>query len=181
MEKQGILGPTTGRRPGDVTIPSWSGGDGLAIDVAITSPFSTGNIKLREPCEAYGAWRKHAKYDKGFVGVNYIFGVLVLEITGAVNAEGTQILKQIFRFAARRAGSHFSTYAGRAWARLSCNLQTSVAQAILNRASSREPALGDPDAEPDDFGGPIPSDMAFVDPQTEMTSPCRLNLWLLSL
>jgi hypothetical protein len=40
MEKQGILGPTTGRRPGDVTIPSWSGGDGLAIDVAITSPFS---------------------------------------------------------------------------------------------------------------------------------------------
>jgi hypothetical protein len=123
-----------------------------------------GNIKLREPCEAYGLWRKHAKYDKGFEGANFIFGALVMETTGAVNTEGTQILKQIFRFAAKRSGCHTSTYAGRAWARLSCNLQTSVAQAILNRASSREPALGDPDAEPDDFGDDVPSDMGFIEP-----------------
>jgi hypothetical protein len=39
LEKQGILGPTTGRRPGDVTIPNWNGG-GLAIDVAITNPLT---------------------------------------------------------------------------------------------------------------------------------------------
>src|SRR6185437_957731 len=31
-EKKGILGPTSGRRPGDVTIPVWSEGKGLAID-----------------------------------------------------------------------------------------------------------------------------------------------------
>jgi len=39
MEKKGILGDTPGRRPGDVSIPVWSGGKGLAIDVAVTSPF----------------------------------------------------------------------------------------------------------------------------------------------
>ena len=35
MEKKGILGPTTDRRPGDVTIPIWDDGKGLAIDVAV--------------------------------------------------------------------------------------------------------------------------------------------------
>ena len=37
MEKRGILGPTSGRRPGDVTIENWSEGFGLAVDVAVTS------------------------------------------------------------------------------------------------------------------------------------------------
>jgi hypothetical protein len=40
LEKQGILGPTTGRRPGDVTIPDWKHNNGLAIDVAVTSPLA---------------------------------------------------------------------------------------------------------------------------------------------
>ena len=35
--------------------------------------------------------------------------------------------------AAKREGLHLSVYCGRAWARLACNLQSSVAQAILNR------------------------------------------------
>ena len=37
MEKKGILGNTTGRRPGDVMIPLWSEGKSLVIDVAVTS------------------------------------------------------------------------------------------------------------------------------------------------
>ena len=41
MEKKGILGPTSGRRPGDVTIPIWKNGKGLAIDVADQLPEST--------------------------------------------------------------------------------------------------------------------------------------------
>jgi hypothetical protein len=36
MEKKGILGDAPGRRPGDVSIPLWSEGKGLAIDVAVT-------------------------------------------------------------------------------------------------------------------------------------------------
>ena len=43
------------------------------------------------------------------------------------------MLRQLFRFAAKREGVQLSVYCGRAWARLSCNLQSSVAQAILNR------------------------------------------------
>ena len=40
MEKKGILGPTSGRRPADVLIPIWKLGRGLAIDVAVTSSLS---------------------------------------------------------------------------------------------------------------------------------------------
>src|SRR4051812_9137552 len=47
MEKKGILGDAPGRRPGDVTVPVWSGGKGLAIDVAVTCPFASHNVSLR--------------------------------------------------------------------------------------------------------------------------------------
>ena len=50
-----------------------------------------------------------------------------------MNEEGLAVLRQLFRFAAKREGVQLSVYCGRAWARLSCNLQSSVAQAILNR------------------------------------------------
>ena len=41
-------------------------------------------------------------------------------------------------FAAKRLGREFTSYCGRAWARVSCNLQRSVAQSILNRIDGRE-------------------------------------------
>jgi len=77
-----------------------------------------------------------------------VFGALVLESTGAVNEEGARILKQIFRFAATKQNTQLSVYVGRAWARLSCNLQTSVSQAI-NRTSSREVPTWKPEEGPD--------------------------------
>ena len=40
MEKKGILGNTTGRRPGDVMFPLWTEGKSLVIDVAVTSPLT---------------------------------------------------------------------------------------------------------------------------------------------
>ena len=39
---------------------------------------------------------------------------------------------------AKRLGREFTSYCGRAWARVSCNLQRSVAQSILNRIDGRE-------------------------------------------
>ena len=48
------------------------------------------------------------------------------------------MIKQIFRFAAKRLGHEFSSYCGRSWARVSCCLQRSVAQAILTRIDGRE-------------------------------------------
>lgn len=132
LEKRGILGDRPGRRPGDVTLPCWKDSKGLAVDVAVTSPFSIKNLHVPEPADAYGA-RKHAKYDGGFVRSNFQFCAMVLETTGGYSAEGLGFLKQLFRFAARQQNTKLSVYAGRAWARLSCNLQVSVAQAILSR------------------------------------------------
>ena len=118
MEKRGILGDVSGRRPGDVTIPIWRAGKGLAIDVAVTSPFTAMNVGLAEPCEAY-AVKKHAKYDADFKGTGHDFAAVVFETTGAVNTEGSQVLLQLFRFAARNTGAPAAAYTGRAWGRLS--------------------------------------------------------------
>jgi hypothetical protein len=133
MEKKGILGPTSGRRPGDVTIERWSQSKGLAIDVAVTSPFAKGAVLLASPCEEYANRKKHGKYDAGFKGVDYLFSPVVFETLGAVNEEGARVLSQLARFAALRSGKEFSSFCGRVWARFSCNLQRSVSQSILNR------------------------------------------------
>ena len=133
LEKSNILGPSDDRRPGDVTLRLWKNGKGLAIDVAVTSPFTSSGVHLKEPAESYAKNNKHARYDKGFEGTDFFFCPLILETTGGLNAEGTSVLKQIFRFGSRRLNLIHSVYAGRAWARLSCNLQSSVAQAILTR------------------------------------------------
>jgi len=133
MEKKGILGPTSGRRPGDVTIPLWARGKGLAVDVAVTSPFTQKAIRSASPCEDYSARQKHAKYDKSFQGKPYTFSALVFETTGAINDEGARVIAQVARFAAKCLGREFSSFCGRTWVRFSCNLQRSVSQAILNR------------------------------------------------
>jgi hypothetical protein len=132
LEKQGILGPTSGRRPGDVTVPLWAEGKGMAIDVAITSPLNASSVSLADPCEEYAA-TKHKKYDASFQGQPFFFSTLVLETLGAINAEGDELMRQLFRFAAKRVGREFSSFCGRGWARLSCNLQRCVSQMILAR------------------------------------------------
>ena len=97
------------------------------------SPVAATYVRMTEPCEWYAANRKHRKYDESFRDTDYLFSAVVFETLGAINAEGEDILKQLFRFAAKRLGREFTSYCGRAWARVSCNLQTSVAQEILNR------------------------------------------------
>ena len=62
LEKGGILGNTSGRRPGDVTIQNWAEGKGLALDVAVTSPLAYTYVRKEEPCEWYAATQKHGKY-----------------------------------------------------------------------------------------------------------------------
>jgi hypothetical protein len=138
MEKKGILGNTTGRRPGDVMFPLWAESKALVIDVAVTSPLTATYERLIEPCEWYAATQKHGKYDADFKGTQYTFCAMIFETLGAVNAEGEEVLRQLFRFAAKRLGREFTSYCGRAWARLSCNLQRAVAQSILNRIDGRE-------------------------------------------
>ena len=121
LEKQGILGPTTGRRPGDVSVPDWKHHNGLAIDVAVTSPLTKGGMRL-----------VNRKYDASFVGTNYHFCAMVFETLGAVNDQGEEVLRQLFTFAAQHLGREFSSYCSRAWGRV-----CSIAQVIVNRIDGR--------------------------------------------
>ena len=141
MEKKGILGVTSGRRPGDVSIPDWSASGPLAIDVAITSPLIESHVSLPNVCEEYALSKKHRKYDASFEGSNYSFCAMVFETFGALNPEGEEVLRQIFRFAAKHQGKEFTSYCSRAWARVSCTLQKTVAQTILNRIDGNKESV----------------------------------------
>ena len=110
----------------------------MAIDVAVTSPLAPTYVRMVEPCEWYAATQKHGKYDVSFADTNYLFSAMVFETLGAINTEGEEILHMLFRFASKRLGREFTSYCGRAWARISCNLQRSVSQAILTRTDSCE-------------------------------------------
>jgi len=125
-----------GRRPGDVTIPIWRANKGLAIDVAVTSPLVNSNLSRKDPCESYAIWKKHNRYDKDFKGTAHEFVALIFETTGGLNAEGLELLRQLFRFAAKHQNTQLSVYCGRAWARFSCTLQSAVSQCFLNRSGS---------------------------------------------
>ena len=101
MEKKRLLGNVYGRRPGDVTIPVWRANKGLAIDVAVTSPLAASNLDKKEPCEDYATHKKHAYYDDDFKGTAFEFAAMVFETTGGTNVEGLEVLRQLFRFAAK--------------------------------------------------------------------------------
>ena len=138
LEKKGILGDAPGRRPGDVTIPRWEENRDLALDIAVTSPLNSTNIRSKSPCEEYAKARKHAKYDKDFKdSETHVFGTIVWETLGAVNSEGESYLRQIMRFASKRQSQEHSSYCGRMWARLSCCLQRSVAKQLLLRTDGQ--------------------------------------------
>ena len=113
--------------------PTGQGGRPLAVDVAVPSPYSSFGLRCPKPADSYSDTFKHGKYDRRFRGKWCLFSALVMESTGGLSEEALTLLKQVFRFASKRQNVQHSVYAGRAWARLSCNLQTSVAQAILCR------------------------------------------------
>jgi hypothetical protein len=106
--------------------------------VAVTSPLAKSSVRLVNPCEEYALSQKHRKYDSSFQGTEHLFCAMVWETLGSINVEGEEVLRQIFRFAAKRLGREFSSFCGRSWARFSCCLQRSVAQSILVRIDGRE-------------------------------------------
>ena len=140
----GLLGVTdkSRRRPGDVSFKSWAPGRGLAIDVAVICPLAASHLHEEEPCENYARLHKHARYDQGFQTSDYDFVAMVFETGGALNDEGLDVLKQILRCASKNSRMGHSSYCARAWARISCCIQISVAKMILNRETDDAMGLG---------------------------------------
>ena len=108
-------------------------GRGLAIDVAVVCPVAPSHLDQKEPCEYYGLYNKHERYDEGFKNSNCQFVPLIFETSGAINEEGALLLKQLIRFASKSSRVPL----GLRWSRLGrlqCSLQSVVAQMILNRS-----------------------------------------------
>ena len=80
------------------------------------------SFRFAEPCEWYAATKKHAKYDLSFESTNFLFSAMVFETLGAINVEGKEVLRQLFRFAVEGTKREITSYCGRAWARFSCNV-----------------------------------------------------------
>ena len=76
--------------------------------MAVTSPLASSNLHISEPCESYATWKKHAYYDDDFKGTAFEFAAMVFETTGGVNNEGLEVLRQLFRFAAKHQGLQLS-------------------------------------------------------------------------
>ena len=74
------------------------------------SPLAPTHEWMKKPCEWYAATQKHGKYDASFVGTNYFFSAMIFETLGGVNAEGEEVLRMLFRFAAKRLGREFTSY-----------------------------------------------------------------------
>ena len=123
------------------------------------SPLQKASVRLFSPCEEYAAVQKHGKYDRSFAGTNYSFCAMVWETLGAVNSEGEDVLHQILTFASKQLGREFSSYCGRAWARISCCLQRLVSQAILNRIDGQQVREKLAPTEPDTFLAPLDVEM----------------------
>ena len=96
------------------------------------------------PCEDYAAIQKHRKYDASFEGANSYFCAMVFETFGAINDQGEDVMRQLFTFAAQQLGREFSSFCSRGWARVSCCLQRSVAQMIVNHINGQ---VGAPEPE----------------------------------
>src|SRR6266576_2010469 len=90
LEKLGIRGVTdkTRRRPGDVSIKSWSFRRGLAIDVAVICPLAASHLGKAEHCESYAQHQKIDRYADAFVHSDYDFAPVIFETSGALNNGG---------------------------------------------------------------------------------------------
>jgi hypothetical protein len=151
-EKAGILGDVDGKRPGDVSIGTWSCGKSLAIDVAVICPLNESNMKSSDPAGDYAFKVKHKKYGEALAKAHVDFAPVIFETCGGLNSQGEKLIKQLCRFAAKAQGERYSSYTGRAWRRLSVAVQSTAARQILNRrhglAIARSPiASGGVDAE----------------------------------
>jgi hypothetical protein len=171
MEKKGILGPTSGRRPGrdhPALVSRQRIGNRRCSDESLQSE----GREVVEPLRGLRAQQKQR-------GKNYLFAAVVFETTGAINEEGARVLSQLARFAAKRQGREFSSFCGRAWVRFSCNLQRSVSQAILNRLEGSPVEVA---ASPERFVLELPSSVSVsLVPQVSRQSPPEIPVCPLSL
>ena len=101
--------------------------------MSLLYPVAKSHLDEKDPCEYYGQYNKHDRYDEGFKKTDCLFVPMIFETSGAINEEGALLLKQLIRFASKRVRVCHSVFAGRAWARMQCSLQSVVAQMILNR------------------------------------------------
>ena len=67
-----------------MTLRLWKNSKGLAIDVAVTSPYTSSGVFMKDPAESYARNKKHGCYDEGFTGTDLFFCPLILETTGGI-------------------------------------------------------------------------------------------------
>ena len=70
---------------------------------------------------------------RGFVGSDYEFIPMVFEATGGINNEGYTFFAKLLLAARNFQSDPHSVHMGRGWQALSCVLQSSVAQMVVNR------------------------------------------------
>jgi hypothetical protein len=144
------LFPDSSDRPGDVLIPAWFGGRGVALDVTVTSPTQAAQVS-REAANAGATLvaAKQRKLDRYLdrcrsVGIDFV--PLAVETFGGWDANAVDSLKAIARNVGRRSDVDHLTTTRHLFQRLGVTLQRGNAILLGGRRPKPPPALvtGDP-------------------------------------
>jgi len=97
LEKSG-LSRKTKQRPADIYIPSWNDGMSLALDVAVTSPFTDAVLnKYSSPGDGAAHYHefKMKEYEKKDIDEDLIYMPMVVESFGSWSFHALEILKKL--------------------------------------------------------------------------------------
>ena len=164
LEKPGLLQPCPDkpnqerRRPADVYLPTWTGGQPAALDFAVTSPTRPDMLSLS--CSSAGAAaaayaqhkRLHLQTEADCASQGVTFVPMVAETSGGWDATAMHVWKAFARAESVRSGQRVGAVLERHLQSLSVAIRRAAAVAVLRRGRDGDvatftPACGADDAD----------------------------------
>ena len=140
-EQAELLPDDPRRRPGDIYIPQWPGGQGIAMDFAVTSPLQLALVQAaaERPLAAARAYEERKFADRQTAQRCLNHGVrlvpMVAESTGGWGPEAQKAFKVIARSISSATGLPHGLAVAQMYESLSVKLMRAVARSTLARTS----------------------------------------------
>ena len=140
-EQAELLPDDPRRRPGDIYIPQWPGGQGIAMDFAVTSPLQIALVQAaaERPLAAARAYEERKFADRQTAQRCLNHGVrlvpMVAESTGGWGPEAQKAFKVIARSISSATGLPHGLAVAQMYESLSVKLMRAVARSTLARTS----------------------------------------------
>ena len=140
-EERGLI-PGSDKRPGDVLIPCWTGGQDTALDLTVTNPLQIGTVgrAAYEPgyvlTVAYKRKMSGAEEECRRQGITFL--PMAAESLGGWHKVAVDQVEKLARAMARHTGQQFEEAQRHLWQSLSVHLMKGNAQLLANRIPEEE-------------------------------------------